>query len=685
MAMKQMKQAMKQRNARAPLALLVGALSVLVTGGAWASPPAPVLVDFYISVDDYAYLSIDGQPVASYDDYPWGEARGSASLAPGWHDIRLDYANRWGSTHVGFYYKLSSETDYRLVPRTALRSQNAGGATIDGLRADYAGEGLAFTRWGEAPILAGWPSLYEGQPATLWAGVYDVNWGVFSESLTGQILIAPGGSSDLRVESRDDPDPVVVGGLVTYTFNVHNNGPDDALGVTGSIAFPAELQFNSIASTRGNCNSATCDFGSLASGEVAEVTLVMQAVHAGRPTVKLEVTSQGSDPDPSNNVAREETFVQGASVDLVASALYFTVPAPVHRFPAALNPPLPVNAPLVLTAEVQNNGSDEAPPFAVDFYISTDDRISPTEDIFVGRWVASQPLAGGATAVATVATTLPGLPDSFFGKVWFGANVDADDDVAETDEGNNSNSGAARDHVSVQLYDPLPVRAWTAPFPTPARGPWLPAAEPLRAVRPARLVPRVPHGTSVTLQRQGDARRGLPDPREPARGDLERAHFHPGRRRLLQPPRLAPDRGAQSGVGRGPLLGSPLVRVRSRLPLALLMQRDPPHLGHFEPRRSAWSPGRFLVCLPAVAPLQSSEGLLVEQRCIADDPARRHRHICRVEFGGEKATAEAESHDPRGAPARKGVEHDAGAAGTDVATARRRPSQGPDEEGLPSF
>jgi hypothetical protein len=161
-----------------------------------------VAVDFYISVDDYTKLYIDGQLIASYDDYPWGEARASIDVPDGWHDIRLDYANRWGSTHLSFYYKLPGDTDYRLVPLAALRSADSGGNTIQGLRAEYSGGGNNFIVYGEGPIQHGWYNLYQGQSSTLWAGQFDVNWGIFSESLTGQILIGspcPGSSSSADI------------------------------------------------------------------------------------------------------------------------------------------------------------------------------------------------------------------------------------------------------------------------------------------------------------------------------------------------------------------------------------------------------------------------------------------------------------------------------------------------------
>lgn len=145
--------------------------------------------DFYVSVDDYARLVVDGQLLASYDASPWGEAWGSAALSPGWHTIQFDYANRWGSTHVSLYWKKRSATSYVLVPRSSMRSSGASGAQVQGLRADYSGGGQSFTVYGEGPIDHGWPSLYQGQTSSLWGGVFDANWGKFSETLTGEILV----------------------------------------------------------------------------------------------------------------------------------------------------------------------------------------------------------------------------------------------------------------------------------------------------------------------------------------------------------------------------------------------------------------------------------------------------------------------------------------------------------------
>lgn len=140
-------------------------------------------VNFLVSVDDYAELHIDGQLVASYDDFPWGIATAALQLSPGWHDLRIVYRNRWGSNALRLERRYEDEAATSVIPRADLRCLNGEGRWVAGLRADYE----AFTLYGEGPINHGYPGLYEGVPG-LWAGVYDY-WALFSETLTGQVFI----------------------------------------------------------------------------------------------------------------------------------------------------------------------------------------------------------------------------------------------------------------------------------------------------------------------------------------------------------------------------------------------------------------------------------------------------------------------------------------------------------------
>lgn len=142
-------------------------------------------IDFFLSADDFTKLYIDGVYITGYDDYPWGTAQATVALTPGWHHIRLEYANRWGSTGFYFYYRQPKDSDFRLVPRSALRSTSQTGTAVSGLRATYSNGTVVY---GEGPIAHGWWNLYQGQSSSTWGG-NNPNWGVFSETLTGEIFV----------------------------------------------------------------------------------------------------------------------------------------------------------------------------------------------------------------------------------------------------------------------------------------------------------------------------------------------------------------------------------------------------------------------------------------------------------------------------------------------------------------
>lgn len=151
---------------------------------------------YNLSVDDYAVLRIDGSQVASYDAYPWGYADGSVDLAPGWHSIDLTYKNRWGTSALYFSERTDPRDPWEWVPLSHLRSFDATGALVEGLRADYyAPDGaLLGTLYGEGPIAHGWSNNYEGDFGKSGGAIVDqywlANWRAFEERLTGEVYIS---------------------------------------------------------------------------------------------------------------------------------------------------------------------------------------------------------------------------------------------------------------------------------------------------------------------------------------------------------------------------------------------------------------------------------------------------------------------------------------------------------------
>ena len=157
-------------------------------------------------------------------------------------------------------------------------------------------------------------------------------------------------SADLSVTKNDSPDPVTDGQNLTYDLQVTNDGPSDATDVTLTDTLPGSVTFVSADAEQGSCSEATgtvtCDLGSLANGETAQVTIVVTATSPGMSTNSAEVTATESDPDSANNSVMETTEVT-ASADL--SIIKSDSPDPVT-----------VDQNLTYDVRITNNGPSDA-------------------------------------------------------------------------------------------------------------------------------------------------------------------------------------------------------------------------------------------------------------------------------------------------------------------------------------
>lgn len=115
------------------------------------------------------------------------------------------------------------------------------------------------------------------------------------------------GSSNLRIVKSDSPDPVRVGGQLTYTIGVENLGPDPATGVTVSDSLPNSVDLVSATGPSGPCavqgRKITCPVGALAAsagvdyGGPVGVTVVVVPRRVG--TIRNTATVKGDQKDPA--------------------------------------------------------------------------------------------------------------------------------------------------------------------------------------------------------------------------------------------------------------------------------------------------------------------------------------------------------------------------------------------------
>ena len=122
-------------------------------------------------------------------------------------------------------------------------------------------------------------------------------------------VFVPG--SDLKL-TKGGPVNAVIGGPISYTLKVTNNGPSNVTNVVLSDPTPAGTTLVSAIPTQGTCNSSvSCNLGSLASGNTATVTILVRATSVGTVRNTAVVAAAEFDPDLSNNRATATTAVAG--------------------------------------------------------------------------------------------------------------------------------------------------------------------------------------------------------------------------------------------------------------------------------------------------------------------------------------------------------------------------------------
>jgi uncharacterized delta-60 repeat protein/uncharacterized repeat protein (TIGR01451 family) len=125
--------------------------------------------------------------------------------------------------------------------------------------------------------------------------------------------------ADLSITKSASPDPALVGGQLTYTLAVTNNGPSQATGVNLTDTLPSTVIFDSAIATQGSCTQTsgvvTCNLDSLATGAAAQITILVTPTQPGTILNVAQVAGNESDPNPNNNSAQASTSVSPA-VDL---------------------------------------------------------------------------------------------------------------------------------------------------------------------------------------------------------------------------------------------------------------------------------------------------------------------------------------------------------------------------------
>jgi uncharacterized repeat protein (TIGR01451 family) len=129
---------------------------------------------------------------------------------------------------------------------------------------------------------------------------------IISTPLTFSVLVAPG-PTDLQVTGSSNNGSPPVGSAFSYTFQVKDNGPQGASGVTFDDTLPSTISLTSFSTSLGTCvagagpNSVHCDLGDLAVGQQATIVVTAVATATGAATNTATVGMVGPDAHPANN------------------------------------------------------------------------------------------------------------------------------------------------------------------------------------------------------------------------------------------------------------------------------------------------------------------------------------------------------------------------------------------------
>ena len=169
------------------------------------------------------------------------------------------------------------------------------------------------------------PANTQANPRTYTFTLTASRSGVSVVSTQTVIVATPAHQADLAVSQSDSPDPVQVGGSVTYTLTVQNSGPNQATGVTLVDTLPSGASFSGASPSQGTCSpssgTVSCDLGVLAANGSASVSVTVQTTTVGSISNSATVSGNQTDPNATNNSWTEESVVQATKIAYLADGV----------------------------------------------------------------------------------------------------------------------------------------------------------------------------------------------------------------------------------------------------------------------------------------------------------------------------------------------------------------------------
>ena len=207
--------------------------------------------------------------------------------------------------------------------------------------------------------------------STVTVGSADTDVNLANNTASFAVQVDPP-DADLSIGVLGDQNPVLLGGVLTYTISVTNSGPTDAQNVMVTNTLPLNVSIVSVNSSIGSSASVpgkvVTSLGTLSDGSKATITVQVRALVANPITITSVVGSSTTDPIPNNNTATLTTAVAPAAdlsltmtanpaSDAVGSNITYTInvlnlgPSPAANI--SVNDTLPANVTFVTASNSQ--------------------------------------------------------------------------------------------------------------------------------------------------------------------------------------------------------------------------------------------------------------------------------------------------------------------------------------------
>ena len=132
--------------------------------------------------------------------------------------------------------------------------------------------------------------------------------------------------NDISLSVSDAPDPVSLGGNLTYSIAVANTGPSSATGVVVTNLLPPTASLVSVTPSQGTFttsgNTVVCNLGTIAGSASATINIVATPIAVGTMTNQTTVSRAEPDAYLPNNAAVVTTAVQTPTISINDVSLY---------------------------------------------------------------------------------------------------------------------------------------------------------------------------------------------------------------------------------------------------------------------------------------------------------------------------------------------------------------------------